>query len=139
MNSKDVGNLGEHIAIVECLRLGVQVSRPLGDNSRYDLILDVDNKLYSVQVKSNNQENKEYVEFLLYSKNVLTQETSTYTVDLFILVDITNNLVFGIKNTVEYNKSLRLRYTKAQGSNTKSVKYAENFLLEDLLKTLAPD
>lgn len=138
MNTKDIGNIGEHLAIVELLKLGAQVSRPLGDNSRYDLIVDINGKLLTVQVKSNNQTNKDYVEFLLTSKNVLTQVSSTYDVDMFILVDITNSFVYAVFNSKEINKSLRLRYTQTSSGNTTKVKYAIDYLIDRVLAS-APD
>ena len=51
MNSKDKGNIGEAIMLAEFIKRGIQVSIPFGDNARYDLIIDLNGKLYKVQVK----------------------------------------------------------------------------------------
>ena len=58
MNSKDKGNIGEAITLAEFTKRGIQVSIPFGDNARYDLIADFNNKLNKIQVKYCNQEIK---------------------------------------------------------------------------------
>ena len=94
MNSKDVGNLGEHIAIVELLKLGVSVSRPLGDNARYDLILEINGTLYTAQVKSTMVDKEDLVEFPLQSSQAHRGGSKQhYDVDLFVLVDIPKSQV----------------------------------------------
>lgn len=65
MNSKDIGNLGEHLAILEFLKRGIVVSRPLGDNSRYDLVLEILGILYTCQVKTTNSATSKLAEFYL--------------------------------------------------------------------------
>lgn len=109
MNSKDVGNLGEHIAIVELLRIGVEISRPLGDNSRYDLIIDNDGILLTCQVKSTNSSTTELAEFWLSSSQAHRGGTrDAYQVDCFLLVDICNNKVFLLPNSTR--ATIKIRY-----------------------------
>lgn len=109
MNSKDVGNLGEHIAIVELLNLGLEVSRPLGDNSRYDLIIDNEGLLLTCQIKSTASATPEYAEFWMTSSQAHRGRGRTgYNVDCFILVDINNRKVFLLPNTGK--SSIKLRY-----------------------------
>lgn len=55
MNSKDKGNVGEALALAEFTKRNIQVSIPFGDNARYDLIADFNNKLNRIQVKFCNQ------------------------------------------------------------------------------------
>lgn len=55
MNSKDKGNIGEAIALAEFTKRGIQVSIPFGDNARYDLIAEFNEKLNKIQVKYCNQ------------------------------------------------------------------------------------
>ena len=56
MNSKTKGNIGESIALAEFVKRGIQVSIPFGDNARYDLIADFNDKLNKIQVKYCNQQ-----------------------------------------------------------------------------------
>lgn len=52
MNSKQIGELSEAEILLRFLRKGISVSIPHGDNQRYDFIIDCDNKLYKIQVKT---------------------------------------------------------------------------------------
>ena len=50
--TRTTGTLLELEFAVECMRRGAVVSQPFGDNSHYDLLVDVNNTIYRVQVKS---------------------------------------------------------------------------------------
>jgi hypothetical protein len=52
MNSKLKGNIAEAVFTAECLKKGWVVSKPYGDNCRYDAILDRGSGLERIQVKS---------------------------------------------------------------------------------------
>lgn len=118
MNTKDIGNLGEHLAIVELLKRDVKVSRPLGDNSRYDLILDIKGLLLTCQVKSTNCATKERAEFSLSSSQAHRGGTRhKYEVDVFCLVDILNNTVMLYSNINDQYR-VTIRYTDLVAHNT---------------------
>lgn len=51
MTTKEKGNIGESKIIYEFVKRGIQVSIPFGDNSRYDLIAEFNNKLNKIQIK----------------------------------------------------------------------------------------
>lgn len=55
MNSKQKGNIGEAIILAEFVKRGVQCSIPYGDNARYDLIAEFNEKLNKIQIKYCNQ------------------------------------------------------------------------------------
>ena len=130
MNSKDIGNVGEHLAILECLKLNIIVSRPLGDNTRYDLILDINKILYKVQVKSTSNATDEYAEFFLQSSQIhrgkTRQSYNNDDVDYFILVDIVNNKVFLLDN-ISSVRYIKIRYKKSPNINT--MHWYEDYLL----------
>lgn len=115
MNTKDIGTLGEHIAIAELLKYGVDVSRPLGDNSQYDLILDVRGFLLKAQVKSKTTGTPEKVEFSLHTTNRSGDRVRYTEVDCFVLVDISNNKVFLLSN-FEDRVSICIRYKMPENS-----------------------
>lgn len=52
MHTKHVGDIAELAVSLRALKKGWSVSKPLGDNQRYDLILDDSNRLIKVQCKS---------------------------------------------------------------------------------------
>ena len=51
MNTKTKGNIGEAVILAEFVKRGIQVAIPFGDNARYDLIADFNNKLNKIQIK----------------------------------------------------------------------------------------
>lgn len=68
MNTKKIGNLVELQCITRLYELGCSVSIPFGNSDKYDLIIDVDGRLYKVQVKHsaevlNEQNEVEYITF----------------------------------------------------------------------------
>ncbi len=46
MTNKEKGELVEQIVITEFLKLGIPVSKTLGDNQPYDIIADIKGQLY---------------------------------------------------------------------------------------------
>lgn len=53
-NMKNQGELCELIYYTKCYSLGYTISKPFGDNAKYDFVLDKNGKLYKIQVKSTN-------------------------------------------------------------------------------------
>ena len=133
MDTKDIGNLGEHIAIVHLLNKGITVSRPLGDSAEYDLILDIDGKLKTCQVKSTNTYNGDFLYFgLTTSTKRGKHKNKFYTVDCFALVDIINNQVFLLKNKRNV-KVFRIRYEMPDSGAKSKVNLAKDFTIEKYL------
>lgn len=52
MNPKEVGEITEAKVLAELVELGYNVAEPFGENTRYDYIVDDDDDLYRVQVKT---------------------------------------------------------------------------------------
>lgn len=63
MNTKQIGEITEAVIVAELLKRGYSVSRPVGDNQRYDLLLDVDGSIYKVQCKTAKIENDGGIQF----------------------------------------------------------------------------
>src|ERR1700688_4752015 len=51
-NSKHVGEMAEMQFMLDAARRGYGVSRPFGNNERYDVIVDAPRRLWRVQVKA---------------------------------------------------------------------------------------
>ena len=52
LETKQKGNLTEMECMAAFMKLGYQVSIPFGEDSRYDFIADINNKLYRIQCKT---------------------------------------------------------------------------------------
>lgn len=135
MNTKDVGTLGEHIAIAELLKHEIAISRPLGDNSQYDLILDVRGFLLKAQVKSKTTGNEEKVEFSLHTTNRSGDRVRYTEVDCFVLVDIVNNKVFLLSN-FDDRVSICIRYKIPENSrNNTNIHLYTEYSIEKFLES----
>ncbi len=138
MNTKNIGNIGEHLAIIALLKLDVHVSKPIGDNSRYDLIIEHNGFLFKVQVKSTQSLKEGALEFNLCSTNYVdgscVKKYYAGEVDFFILVDIKTQQVFACLN--DGRKSIRLREENIAKTGTISNLYSD-FSLEKILAKLS--
>ncbi|GAB2549024.1 group I intron-associated PD-(D/E)XK endonuclease [Spirosoma aerophilum] len=52
MITKQKGDIAEQAVILQALRLGWGVCKPVGDRLPYDLVFDIDGRLLKIQVKS---------------------------------------------------------------------------------------
>lgn len=50
-NTKRKGNKAEAVILASFVKLEIPVSIPFGDNEKYDLIVEIDNQLKTVQIK----------------------------------------------------------------------------------------
>jgi hypothetical protein len=94
MNSKDIGNITEVKVMSFFIEKGFTVSKPFGDNARYDLIVDINNKLYRVQCKHGHLENGCITcDASNYSKGDKTKLDYIGTADMFgIYSELTNKI-----------------------------------------------
>lgn len=96
LNTVTIGDIGEAQAIALFTKKQIPVSKPLTNNVRYDLIIEKDNKLYRVQVKSTANIKDGKMEFATKTTNYTkgTWSTNHYSkneVDLFFLYCLEND------------------------------------------------
>lgn len=136
INSKLKGDIGEAKAITRLLQLHNPVSKPFGDNERYDLVVESKTgKLLKIQVKFSSEisSSNGLIFPLKSSKNHTTnRKESVYTsqIDYFILYhQITDELyVIPIAKT-NNQKTITLRIDEPKNHQTKNILYADNFIL----------
>ena len=91
MHKKDLGTIGENIVILECLKHGLNVFTPVGDNTKADLIVLHNNIFHRIQVKCFSRElksqNSTAVRFTKSGPNYRYTYSIT-DVDFFAVVDI---------------------------------------------------
>lgn len=96
LSTVSIGDIGESVAITSFVKKGCAVSKPLTNNARYDLIVDINNKLYKVQVKTTQNINDNKMKFATRTTNYKegSWQTNEYTldeVDLFFLYCVEND------------------------------------------------
>ena len=90
MTTNQFGCLGEYKFALECMSRGYDVSMPLRHTSPYDLVVDVDSKLYKIQVKSHSgkdEGNRSTVRFKITQK-VKNKAYLKSDVDYFALYSV---------------------------------------------------
>ena len=55
LNTKEIGNLTELQCMTRLYELGCSISIPFGNSDKYDLIIDINDKLYKVQIKHSSE------------------------------------------------------------------------------------
>ena len=140
LSSHFIGEITEQTVALEFLKLGILISKPLVQSSRYDFIADVNNHLYKIQVKTcTERENGSYFDFATSTshtnaKGTLNISYSADDVDFF--ATIYNNQCYLIPFNLCGKRAQRLRLKPTLNGQTKGILFAKDFKLEDIVKTL---
>lgn len=139
LSSHFIGEITEQEVALEFLKLGILISKPLVQSSRYDFVADINHKLYKIQVKTGSFKEESYLEFATSTSHTNTQRTvnlsySEQDVDFFATI------YKGHCYLVPYNlcgkRAQRIRFAPTKNGQTKGILFAEDFRLEDVIKTL---
>jgi hypothetical protein len=133
MNTKEVGLIGESLAIYKFTKLGIPVYLPLGENTRADLVIDIDGKLLKCQVKTTEKivNNKKFIIKLQMTRaNKNTNKSLCYSlndIDYFILVCLENDFVgmLSVEDAPKTQININLLPTK-------SINQHKSWSLEDI-------
>lgn len=140
LSSHFIGEITEQKVALEFLKLGILISKPLVQSSRYDFIADVNNHLYKIQVKTcTEREDGSYFDFATCTSHTNTQGTlnisySADDVDFFATMN--NNQCYLIPFNLCGKRAQRLRLKPTRNRQTKGILFAKDFKLEDIIKTL---
>ena len=136
MNSKQIGNITEVSVMLEFLKLGYNILTPYGDCERYDFVFEKDNKFYKVQVKTSKWENGK-IEIQTASTHYVDgkcihQSYSKKEIDYF--ATFYNGKCYLIPVELSGNRSMSLRIEPPKNGNTRGVKWAKDYELEEVIK-----
>ena len=145
MNTKYLGNLTELQCITRFYELGYSVSIPYGDSEKYDMIVDINGKLYRLQCKHANLHlNSEgFVDYLTikttwqsgYTKNS-SYKKNRYTkkdCDYFITHYEGKNYLVPVE---QCSNEKTLRIIKPKNGQTKGITFLKDCLDEVVIKNL---
>lgn len=98
MTTKQIGNVGEAMALAGFVQMQIPVYIPFGDNERADLIAEFNGKLQKIQVKTSEKCEDGKVVFSLVSSTVHRQNgvKHVYTkdeIDYFVLYNIETHML----------------------------------------------
>ena len=76
LSTNFIGEITERQVATEILKMGYLVSKPLVQSSKYDFILDVNHKLYKIQVKTSSPDKENtYISFTTSISHTNTKRT----------------------------------------------------------------
>ena len=131
LNSHFIGEITEQQVVLEFLKLGILVSKPLVQSSRYDFVVDINNNLYKIQVKTGTFKENSYLEFATSTLNI---SYSANDVDFF--ATIYEDQCYLIPYELCGKRTQRIRFVPTKNNQTTGVLFAKDFRLEDVIKTL---
>lgn len=140
MNSKQLGNVTEVQVMLGFLQLGYNVLTPYGDCERYDFVADVNGKFVKIQVKSSKVSD----DGTKFSFNTASTHYSdgkcvhhSYSKeDIDYFATVYNNQVYLIPVEECSSRSQSLRLVPAKNGQTRGVKWAKDYRLEEVIKEL---
>ena len=139
LSSHFIGEITEQQVAVEFLKLGVLISKPLVQSSKYDFVADINHNLYKIQVKTGTFKENAYLEFATSTSHTNTKGTlnlhySEEDVDFF--ATMYEGECYLIPYRLCGKRSQRIRFVPTKSGQTKGILFAKDFHLEDIIKTL---
>ena len=140
LSSHFIGEITEQEVALEFLKLGILISKPLVQSSKYDFIADINHNLYKIQVKTGRiSEEASYLEFATSTSHTNTKGTlnlsySENDVDFF--ATIYNGQCYLIPYHLCGKRAQRIRFIPTKNGQTKGILFAKDYHLEDIIKTL---
>ena len=131
MNTKDIGNIAEAKVLTKFLELGYTVSKPFGENSKYDLIIEKDYVFWTIQIKSGRISSTGAIEFnpcSVYRLQGINTKVFPDKINFFTIYVPENNNIYFVPNTPELPRNLVTLSLKAHNSSIKRI--ADDFLIE---------
>lgn len=133
-NNKQIGEIGERIAIGELSKYGLDILLPMGDNLPFDFVVYTNNKFYKCQVKSTNERTEnDSLRFNLTSNNWYSGEIHQYhddEVDVLICCDLDKIYLFPFSE-VKDKKNIYLRDTLPKNGQTKGINFTKDYIISE--------
>jgi len=137
MNTKNMGDVAEQVVALDLLKRGYVISKPIGDNAPYDLIVDRNGKLERIQIKGRTPKSgKLHIELysMLYNttsgSNNRTKQVlyNTNDVDWYAIVDNSTLRCYYLKiDDVEGLTFITLRTEPTRNGQVKGIRLAEKY------------
>lgn len=115
----------------------ILVSQPITQDSKYDFIIDVNNKLYRIQCKTASlSDDNSYLQIKSKTTNIRTMKDSYYSKED---IDFFYTTLDGVSYLIPVEKSghgeTRLRFTSKNPKNP-NIKWASNYQIDLMLQKL---
>lgn len=140
MNSKRKGNITELSVALAFQKLNIPVAIPFGDCERYDLIVDINNKLYKIQCKTASLYRGDSTRISFNCRSISTSHGKNvhhrYTKDeIDFFATVWDNKCYLVPVTETSTEKI-LRLIPPKNNQRVGVNMAEDYLLEKVVKEL---
>jgi len=139
LSSHFIGEITEQEVVVAFLKEGILVSKPLVQSSRYDFIVDINNHLYKIQVKTSTFKEEAYLEFATSTSHTNARGTKNISYneqDVDFFATTYEGQCYLIPFNLCGKRNQRIRFSPTKNNQTKGVLFAKDYKLEDIIKTL---
>lgn len=128
MYPKTQGERSEGMILARLLELGYSVSLPFGNNQRYDMVLDIEGKLFRAQCKTGRLVDGKVI-FPVASKHWKTSVRHLYTgqIDFFLVYCPQTKGVYKIPIELTGKSNFSLRVDKSTRPGPKKFRWAKDF------------
>ena len=140
LTTKQKGNITELECLLSFVKEGYKVSIPYGEDCRYDLVVDINNKLYRVQCKTSHVLTNPEDGFKFKSQSVVITthgtKQSTYSeqeIDYFATMYEGQCYLIPV-GECGHEKTLRFRYPT--NGQKKGISLAENYTLQKMIERI---
>ena len=142
MHSKSIGDIGEAKVLAKFLELGYDVYLPFGENTRIDMIVDINGELYKIQVKTCSKIDNGCSKFHLsngcyragHDKAYLYAYNNTQ-IDYFALYSMEAEEIYFIHVDDANSSGIWIRNNKPNKEHT-SIRNAEDYLIDNVIENL---
>lgn len=138
LTTKQKGNITEIECMLAFLKRGYKVSVPYGEDCRYDLVVDINNKLYRIQCKTSHALEDPTAGFKFKTKSVVItthgvkeSQYSETEIDYFATVYEGQCYLIPVEEC-KNEKTLRYRYP--DNGQKKSISLAVDYQLDEIIK-----
>lgn len=140
MDTKRIGNIGEAKVLSKFVELGFPVYIPFGDNEKSDLIVEFNNKLNKIQVKTSKNIVNGIIRFDLTSstvhrKNGYKHKYSKDEIDYFACYCIENDSIylFPVTGTPRSTITIRVDDSCPKNGQKSGINFGSNYLIDKVL------
>ena len=138
LSPKQKGNLTELECLTAFYQLGYKCSIPYGENSRYDLIADIDGKLIRIQCKTSREVDEGVIEFPCRSSRSNTKSNlqRRYTADeIDYFCTFWNGQCYLVPIS-ECSVTKKLRFIPPKNGQKVGICYAKDYELQGQLEKI---
>lgn len=131
---KKIGTIGEAKTLAKFSEYGIDCYLPFNENTKSDIIADINGKLTRIQIKTSNQiDHNSLVVSIRQSGN--KEVYSNTDVDYFVIYNMIDDELYmitfdDIKNSIGKSISIKIRYTRAVHKDTLQNK---DIMIDDVL------